>query len=194
MRYRVSLLRGGSSISSEQVVFGGGCFWCTEAVFQRINGVVSVEPGYAGGGDDAPTYYDVAQGGSDHAEVVRVTYSPEELSFNDLLSIFFATHDPTSVNRQAYDVGPAYRSLILTTIPAQYDQALAYIEMLNESSRPGKPIVTKVEMLRTFYPAEPYHRNYYNNKDNRYCQVIINPKLELARKRFNHLLSEQQLG
>ena len=143
---------------TEIAVFGGGCFWCTEAVFAQLKGVVSVMPGYAGGTTANPTYEQVCSGNTGHAEVTRVEYDPARISYNDLLAVFFATHDPTSLNRQGADVGTEYRSAIFYTTDDQKRAAESLIEQLNGSDSAGKRIVTEVVPLSAFYAAENYHR------------------------------------
>ncbi len=184
---------------SETIFFGGGCFWCTEAVFKMLRGVISVEPGYAGGSVPNPTYEQVSGGNTGHAEVIKIEYEPATVSLNDLLTIFFASHDPTTKNRQGNDVGTQYRSVILcdpsTPLRAsksQMDICQKFITDLNNSSELGAPITTEVGPLETFYPAEDYHKNYYeNNKNQGYCQVIINPKLKKVQQKFANLLKTQ---
>jgi peptide-methionine (S)-S-oxide reductase len=171
---------------TEYAVFGGGCFWCTEAVFERLKGVISVMPGYAGGSTKDPSYAQVCSGRTGHAEVARVEYDPAQISYDDLLAVFFATHDPTSLNRQGADVGTEYRSVILYTTEDQKRRAQAFIADLTAS---GLAIVTEVVPLDTFYPAEGYHRQYYrNNSFAPYCQFVIEPKLAKLRARFDRLL------
>ena len=171
---------------SEIAIFGGGCFWCTEAVFQMLKGVASVMPGYAGGTMPNPTYEMVCGGTTGHAEVLKVEFDPEKISYNDLLVVFFATHDPTTPNRQGNDAGTQYRSIILYTTPEQRDGAEKFIAGLNQE---GKKVVTEVKPLEEFYEAEEYHRNYYQkNPDKAYCQVVINPKLEKLQEKFEELL------
>jgi peptide-methionine (S)-S-oxide reductase len=167
-------------------VFGGGCFWCTEAVFEELKGVVSVKPGYAGGTMKNPTYEDVKTGETGHAEVIKIEYDPESISYNDLLAVFFATHDPTTLNRQGADVGTQYRSAIFYTTEEQKKEAEIFIEKLNESEPKA---VTEVRLFDAFYEAEEYHRKYYlKNTSAQYCQVIINPKIEKLKTRFHGLL------
>lgn len=174
---------------AEAAVFGGGCFWCTEAVFKMLRGVESVEPGYAGGADASPSYHRVSSGRTGHAEVVRVQFDPQQVSYRDLLTVFFATHDPTSPNRQGADVGTQYRSLILYASPEQRAEAEAYIAELNASAGLGKPVVTELQPLGQFYPAEAEHRDFYAaNPGSMYCRVVIDPKLEKVRQRFKQLL------
>jgi peptide-methionine (S)-S-oxide reductase len=176
-------------MNKEVVVFGGGCFWCTEAVFERLKGLISVMPGYAGGTTANPTYAEVCSESTGHAEVLRVEYDPALISYTDLLTVFFATHDPTSLNRQGADVGTQYRSMILYTTEDQRRQAEAFIKELNRGLPPQRPVVTEVVPLAAFYPAEPYHREYYrNNPWAPYCQVVIEPKLAKLHKGFQELL------
>ena len=176
-------------MEKESIVFGGGCFWCTEAVFQNLKGVISVMPGYAGGTMANPTYEAVCSGTTGHAEVTKVEYDPTKISFRDLLTVFFATHDPSTLNRQGNDVGTQYRSAIFYTTEQQKEASAAFIKELDAEAG-GSPIVTEVKPLDMFYEAEAYHRNYYqNNPEKAYCQVIINPKLEKVQKKFSELLN-----
>jgi len=170
-------------------VFGGGCFWCTEAVFEQLRGVIAVMPGYAGGTVPNPTYRQVGGGKTGHAEVIRVVYDSAQITYDDLLTVFFATHDPTTLNRQGADVGTEYRSVILYANEEQKCEALAFIRELSTSDAPGSRIVTEVNPLTTFYEAEEYHREYYRtNSAAPYCQYVINPKLEKLHKKFRALL------
>lgn len=172
-------------------VFGGGCFWCTEAVFKMLRGVSSVTPGYAGGNTLNPSYYKVASGNTGHAEVVKVEYDPSQVSYRDLLTVFFGSHDATQVNRQGNDIGTEYRSLILYTNEEQKREAADFIRELNESSKEGRPIATEVKPLERFFPAEPEHLDYFaRNKENPYCEVVIAPKLEKVQKQFAKLLAD----
>ncbi len=175
--------------SHETIVFGGGCFWCTEAVFKMLKGVISVEPGYAGGRTESPDYEEVRSGTTGHAEVVKVVYDPHKISLEDLLTVFFASHDSTTVNKQGNDVGEQYRSVILCTTKEQEAKAKKIIEQINFSTTHGKPIVTHVAPLGIFYQAEPEHRDYYEkHPEEAYCRVVINPKLEKVKKNFAKLL------
>lgn len=170
-------------------VFGGGCFWCTEAVFKMLRGVTSVTPGYAGGTKEKPTYENVCDGTTGHAEVVRIQFDPKKISYHDLLTVFFATHDGSSLNRQGNDVGPQYRSAIFYENETQRVQGENYIKELNASHPDGKPIVTALEPLGTFYAAEQYHQDYYaRNPEQAYCQIIINPKLQKVQEKFSEFL------
>jgi peptide-methionine (S)-S-oxide reductase len=176
----------------EVAVFGGGCFWCTEAVFKMLKGVVSVAPGYAGGAKETATYEQVSRGDTGHVEVVRVEYDPALVPYRTLLTIFFASHDATQVNRQGNDVGTQYRSVVFSTTPSQKEEAEAFTRELESSAPTGDPIATSVEPLPEFFPAEDYHKNYYeNNASAGYCQVIIAPKLQKVQKEFAALLKEQ---
>lgn len=177
----------------ETVVFGGGCFWCTEAVFKMLRGVISVVPGYAGGTTQNPTYEQVSTGRTGHAEVIQVEYDPAEVRFRDLLTVFFATHDPTALNRQGNDVGTQYRSVVFYTTAEQKKETEDFIAELNASSSHGAQVVTEVRPLEKFYPAEQYHKDYYQkNISQPYCQIVINPKLEKVQKEFSALLKSQE--
>jgi peptide-methionine (S)-S-oxide reductase len=180
-------------MKNEIAVFGGGCFWCTEAVFKMLKGVQSVMPGYSGGkpmpGNRKPTYEEVCSGATGHAEVVRIEFNASEVSFETLMTVFFATHDPTTENRQGADVGTQYRSAIFYTTEGQREQAEGFIEALNNSNELGSPVVTKVEPLKEFFEAEDYHKDYFaRNPGNPYCAVVINPKLEKVQREFAKLL------
>ncbi len=175
----------------DKAVFGGGCFWCTEAVFKMLKGVLSVVSGYAGGEKENPMYEEVSMGGTGHAEVIEIEYDPSLIDYETLLTVFFATHDPTTLNQQGADVGTQYRSVIFYTSQEQKQIAQKLINILNASSEKGAPIVTQVEPLDTFFPAEEYHRDYYaRNSQNSYCQVVINPKLKKVQEKFAQLLKE----
>jgi peptide-methionine (S)-S-oxide reductase len=175
--------------NTEAAVFGGGCFWCTEAVFDELSGVLSVMPGYAGGSVKNPTYEQVCGGGTGHAEVIRIEYDPSRIGFRDLLTVFFATHDPTALNRQGNDVGTQYRSVVLYAGEAQRKEAESFIKELNDTKAFGKPVVTTLEPLGDFYDAEDYHQKYFaKNPYQPYCQVMIPPKLKKLHKQFAELL------
>lgn len=170
-------------------VFGGGCFWCTEAVFNELGGVVSVMPGYAGGTLKNPTYEQVCTGRTGYAEVIRIEFDPERISFRDLMTVFFATHDPTTLNRQGHDVGTQYRSAVFYTNDEQKKEAEVFIKELDNSTTFRDPIVTTLERLTEFYKAEKYHHKYYsNNPYESYCQLTIPPKLDKLHKQFSELL------
>lgn len=161
-------------MQKETIIFGGGCFWCTEAVFKMLKGVISVTPGY-----------------SEEAECVRIEYDPSQVSFRNLLVVFFGSHDPTTLNRQGNDVGTQYRSVIFYTTPEQKEVTEKMIKEINESNEFGKAVVTEVELLGEFYEAEDYHKDYFKrNPGNPYCELIINPKLEKVQKEFAELLNK----
>ena len=163
---------------------GGGCFWCLEAVYDRVEGVTSVTSGYAGGDVPDPSYRQVCNGTTGHAEVVQIEYNPEVIGYRDLLEIFFTIHDPTTKNRQGADVGPQYRSIILYHSAEQQATAESVIERLEADGVFDDPIVTEVEPLDTFYRAEDHHQNYYaNNSGQPYCQAVIAPKVNKLRKK-----------
>ena len=174
------------TMTNEQTaVFGGGCFWCIEAVFNRLTGVKSAISGYMGGHVDKPTYRQVCNGDTGHVEVVQVTFDPGEIRYRDLLEVFFAVHDPTTLNRQGNDEGEQYRSVIFYTSDEQERGAEETIAALNAAKAFPEPIVTSVEPAATFYPAEDYHQLYYdNNATQPYCQVVIAPKLRKFEKKF----------
>ncbi len=174
--------------SSEIIVFGGGCFWCTEAVFMELDGVIEVTPGYAGGNIDNPTYEQVVMGKTGHAEVSKVEYDPNKISFDDLLTVFFATHDPTTLNRQGNDTGTQYRSIILYTSNEQREKAE---KLIDDLSIDGEAVVTELQPLKKFYPAEEEHRRYYEKNQSRpYCQFVISPKLDKLKEKFYKLLKK----
>jgi len=176
-------------MATNSAVFGGGCFWCTEAAFQRIKGVTGVVPGYAGGNVQQPSYERVTTGTSGHAEVVRITFDPDVVSYKDLLKVFFAIHDPTTPNRQGNDIGPQYRSIILFVDDQQRQEAESFVAEINPDF--DNRIVTELEPLTAFYEAEEYHHNYFNRNPNAgYCQVIISPKVSKLRKDFAQFLEE----
>lgn len=197
-------------MSKDTIIFGGGCFWCTEAVFKMLKGVFSIEPGYAGGliepdgfseperperseGQGVPTYEQVCGGTTGYAEVVKIEYNPKVIPLEKLLTVFFATHDSTTKNRQENDIGEQYRSIILYITEEQKNISEKFVEELNESAIEGKPIVTEIKKLDMFYPAEDYHKNYYkNNKGQIYCQMVINPKLKKVKEKFSELLAENR--
>lgn len=174
-----------------KAVFGGGCFWCTEAVFKMLKGVSEVYPGYAGGTVPNPTYEQVCTGDTGHAEVVVVEYDPSIIEYKDLMTVFFGSHNPTEKNRQGADVGTQYRSVIFYTTEKQKEEAEKYIAEINGVGE-GKPIVTEVEPLTEVYKAESYHKDYYTNHSTAgYCQLVIEPKLDKVKERFAKLLKEQ---
>jgi peptide-methionine (S)-S-oxide reductase len=173
-------------------IFGGGCFWCTEAIFGELRGVISVLPGYAGGTVKNPTYEQVCTGTTGHAEVTKVEYDPALIKFHDLLTVFFATHDPTTLNRQGDDIGTQYRSAIFFTSDEQKNEALRFIKDLEASDPGGRPIVTEIVPLNAFYEAEDYHREYFKKHPGApYCQLIIEPKVQKLQTKFIQLLKNE---
>ncbi len=171
----------------ETIVFGGGCFWCTEAVFEMMRGITKTTPGYAGGSKLNPTYQEVCSGDTGHAEVLEIEYDPKIISFDVLLEIFFTMHDPTSLNRQGADTGAQYRSIILYTSDAQKKEAEQYIQKAHKDF--DKPIVTEVKKLDKFYTAEEYHKKYYdNNPLQPYCLFVTRPKVDRVKKKFAEYL------
>jgi peptide-methionine (S)-S-oxide reductase len=165
--------------------FGGGCFWCTEAVFQQLQGVHSVVSGYSGGHVKNPTYREVCEGTTGHAEVIQVTYDPKVVSYDELLEVFWKTHDPTTLNRQGNDYGPQYRSVVFFHNDEQRRVAEHYKAKLDASGAFDDPIVTEISPFTEFYPAEGYHQQYYEqNPDQMYCRIVIAPKLEKFRSVF----------
>lgn len=172
-----------STNSTERATFGGGCFWCLEAVFERLEGVVAVTSGYAGGQKDDPTYKEVCSGKTGHAEVIQIEFEPGKISFNQLLEVFWAAHDPTTLNRQGADVGTQYRSVIYYQNEAQ--RAAAEKSKAEAQKQFTDPIVSEIQPLTRFYPAEGYHQDYYrNNESQPYCQAVIRPKLEKLKKKL----------
>jgi len=178
-----------NKVKLETAVFGAGCFWCVEAVFQELKGVHSVESGYAGSDYANPTYKEVSTGQTGHAEVARIMYDPEVISYETLLAVFFKTHDPTTMNSQGADHGSQYRSAIYYTNDYQKEAAVRIIAELNEVKAYPNPIVTEVEPLTKFWIAENYHQDYYsNNPSQGYCSYVIQPKVEKFRKVFGEYL------
>ncbi len=177
------------SDSLQTATFGGGCFWCVEAVFEELNGVTSVVSGYAGGHKENPTYKEVCDGTTGHAEVCQIQYDPKIVSYAELLEVFWKTHDPTTLNRQGNDVGTQYRSVIYYHNDEQKQLAEGYKKKLDEEKIWPNPIVTEIEPLPKFYPAENYHQDYYSENGNQpYCSFVITPKLEKFRKVFKDKL------
>ncbi len=175
----------------EVATFGNGCFWCTEAIFQRLEGVEKVVSGYAGGEVKNPTYEQVCSGNTGHAEVLQITYEPSEISFEELLEVFWATHDPTTLNRQGNDVGTQYRSVVFYHDETQRELAESYKKQLDASGTFDAPIVTQLEPMPTFYPAENYHQDYFNrNGQQPYCSFLIRPKVAKFSKEFQHKLKQ----
>jgi peptide-methionine (S)-S-oxide reductase len=169
----------------EVATLGGGCFWCAEAVFSMVKGVESVESGYSGGSISNPTYEQVSSGSTGHAEVIHITFDPDVISFSEILEIFFATHDPTTLNRQGPDVGTQYRSVIFYHDSRQKVTSEKKIAELNNEGIWDKPIVTLLEPFKAFYKAEDYHKEYYKqHKNEPYCRTIITPKIIKLQQRF----------
>lgn len=169
--------------------FGNGCFWCTEAIFQQLNGVTKVVSGYAGGKVKNPSYKEVCTGLTGHAEVIQITYDPTKISYPELLEVFWQTHDPTTLNRQGADVGTQYRSVVFYHTDEQKQLAESYKKKLDESGAFDNPIVTEISPLSEYYPAEDYHQNYYKlNGSAPYCSYVIQPKLEKFKKVFKDKL------
>lgn len=172
---------------TDTATLGTGCFWCTEAIFQQLKGVLKVTSGYSGGKEVNPTYKDVSTGTTGHAEVIQIVYDPAEISFDELLEVFWQTHDPTTLNRQGNDVGPQYRSAIFYHNNEQKSKAEKYKKELDESGAFEKPIVTEISPYTAFYKAEDYHQDYYNNNGSQpYCYYVIRPKLEKFQKVFKN--------
>lgn len=181
----------GNDESLEEATFGAGCFWCVEAIYQRVNGVVAVEAGYSGGDVKNPAYREVTSGRTGHAEVIRVTFDPEVISFEEMLEVFWHTHDPTTLNRQGADIGPQYRSVIFYHDEEQKRIAEESMEKTDHSGLWEDPIVTEISPLINYYKAEDYHQNYFNNNQNAgYCSVVIAPKVQKFKRDFPHLWRE----
>ena len=179
------LTTDGTEKQYAEATLGAGCFWCIEAVFQELQGVVAVESGYSGGKVKKPTYREICSGLTGHAEVARITYDPEVLSFDELLEVFWMTHDPTTLNRQGNDTGTQYRSVVFFHNEEQRDRALHFKQRLEEEKVFDRPIVTEISPLINYYKAEENHQNYYNDNPNQgYCRVVVRPKVEKFRKAF----------
>lgn len=180
-----------SSAQRETATFGNGCFWCTEAIFKSLKGVETVESGYSGGKIKNPTYREVCSGLTGHAEVIQITFDPSVISYDELLEVFWQTHDPTTLNRQGADVGTQYRSAIFYHSPEQKEAAEKYKAELNKQKVFDKPIVTEITPFDKFYKAEDYHQDYYANNPNQgYCKIVIVPKLEKFKKVFKDKLKQ----
>jgi peptide-methionine (S)-S-oxide reductase len=180
-----------SNVVTDTVTFGNGCFWCTEAIFQEVEGVISVESGYSGGHVDNPTYEQVGTGVTGHAECLNIIYDPKKVTYDELLEIFWQTHDPTTPNRQGNDIGPQYRSVIFYHNQQQKEVAEKYKIALDKSGAFPRPIVTTMEPFKKFFKAENYHQSYYNeNGSQPYCQFVIRPKVEKFRKVFKDKLKK----
>ncbi|WP_254070822.1 peptide-methionine (S)-S-oxide reductase MsrA [Pedobacter sp. L105] len=177
------------SQKSEKATFGMGCFWCSEAIFQRLNGVTSVKSGFEGGEVANPSYEDVCTGTTGHAEVVELTYDPSKISYDELLEVFWKSHDPTTLNRQGADEGTQYRSVVFYHTPEQKLKAEHYKAELNKTNAYGKPVVTEIVKADPFYLAEGYHQDYYlKNSNQPYCRLVILPKMEKLEKVFKDKL------
>jgi len=175
----------------ETATFGTGCFWCTEAVFQQLDGVSKVTSGYSGGSVESPTYKQVCTGTTGHAECLKIDYDPSKITFDELLEVFWQVHDPTTLNRQGNDVGTQYRSVVFYHDAIQKSKVQKYATALNKSGAFANPIVTKLEAFVKFYPAEDYHQNYFNlNGSESYCQFVIKPKVEKFEKVFKNKLKK----
>lgn len=169
----------------EVATLGGGCFWCVEAIYEQLKGVQSAVSGYSGGTVKNPSYKEVCNGTTGHAEVVQITFNPKEISFGEILGVFFATHDPTTLNRQGADVGTQYRSVVFYHSQEQKLEAERVIKMLTNAKEYDNSIVTEVSPAATFYPAEDYHQEYFENNPNQpYCNAVVRPKVEKFRKQF----------
>ncbi len=173
----------------ETAVLGGGCFWCLDSIFSQVKGVESVESGYAGGHKENPTYQEVCSGNTGHAEVIKIKFNPEIITYRQLLEVFFYIHDPTTPNKQGNDIGEQYRSVILFTSPDQEKIAKKFVNDLKKQKDFSQPIVTEIKPLDKFFKAEDYHQNYFDNNSSKpYCQVVISPKITKLKNRFTELL------
>jgi peptide-methionine (S)-S-oxide reductase len=182
-----------SQTTMKQATFGAGCFWCVEAIFQRVEGVIRVESGYSGGTKENPTYYEVTTGKTGHAEVIRIEYDESVVSFETLLEVFWHTHNPTTLNRQGADVGTQYRSVIFYHDEEQKETAIKSKIATERSKLWDDPIVTEISPLINYFVAEDYHQNYYNNNPNQgYCSYVIAPKVAKFMKDFKHLLKKEK--
>ena len=182
-----------SSAANDTATFANGCFWCTEAIFEELEGVISATSGYTGGKTENPTYKQVCAGETGHAEALQIVYDPKKISFDELLEVFWETHDPTTLNRQGADVGTQYRSGIFYHNEEQKQKAEKYKAALDKSGAFDKPIVTEVTAFTKFFPAEDYHQQYFENNENAnpYCQIVIRPKVDKFRKVFKDKLKKQ---
>ena len=178
---------------TDTATLGNGCFWCTEAVFQQLEGVIRVASGYSGGHVENPNYKEVCTGATGHAECLQILFDPSKISFDELLEVFWQTHDPTTLNRQGNDIGTQYRSAVFYHNDEQKAKAQKYIDALNKSGAWDKPVVTSLEPFVKFYKAEDYHQNYYNdNPEQGYCQMVVRPKVEKFQKVFKDKLKKNQ--
>ena len=175
----------------EVATFGAGCFWCIEACFKEVDGVLSVKPGYSGGSAETADYKTVCSGTTKHAEVAQIEFDASVIPYDELLELFWFVHDPTQLNRQGNDIGPQYRSVIFYHSDEQKEKAVSYMQRLEAEKVWDKPIVTELSPMEVFYPAEDYHHNYFeNNPENQYCQFVVRPKVEKFRKVFASKLTE----
>ena len=178
--------------SLQTATFAGGCFWCTEAIFKRLNGVTSVQSGYTGGAMENPSYQDVSNGNTGHAEAIQIHFDPTIISYTSLLDVFWATHDPTTLNQQGADMGTQYRSAIFYHNEEQQQQALESKAKLEKSGMYKDPLVTEITSFTNFYPAEDYHKDYYDtNKNAPYCRLVIDPKIKKLMKTFTNEVKEE---
>jgi peptide-methionine (S)-S-oxide reductase len=183
-----------AEIKTDTATFGTGCFWCTEAVFQELKGVVQVTSGYTGGHGANPTYEEVCSGTTGHAECLRIVYDPTVITFDQLLHVFWESHDPTTLNRQGNDIGTQYRSAIFYHSEEQKEKAEHYKKELDKNKAYDNPIVTEITPFSVFYPAEDYHQNYYNNHSSQpYCYLVIRPKVEKFEKAFKEQLKIESI-
>lgn len=179
------------TLTTDTAVFANGCFWCTEAIFEQLNGVLKVTPGYTGGNTPKPTYSSVSKGTTGHAECLQIIYDTSIISFDELLEVFWETHDPTTLNRQGADVGTQYRSAVFYMDDTQFKKAQHYKDKLNANNIYDKPVVTEITAFENFYPAENEHHQYYaRNKNAPYCRAVITPKIEKFRKVFKEKLKQ----
>lgn len=177
--------------TNDSIIFGGGCFWCMEAVFQMLRGVNSVTSGYTGGEKPNPSYQAVSNGDTGHVEAIKIEFNPSLVTLENLLAVFFSSHDPTTSNRQGHDIGPQYRSAIFYNSPEQEATVRTYVKKLTDDKTFTRPIVTEIAPALPFYIAEGYHQNYYqNNREQGYCMAVIDPKIAKLRKEYTHLLRQ----
>jgi len=185
----INQIKNDTTMHTDTAIFGEGCFWCTEAFFQRLKGVISVTSGYGGGHVDNPTYEQVCDKTTGHVELAKIIYNPAEITYDELLEVFWKTHNPTTVDQQGEDKGPQYRSVVFYLNEEQKQKAEHYKEELNKSGAWDKPVVTAIEPFKNFYPSENYHHDYYNNNPNQgYCRYVIQPKVEKFEKVFKDKL------
>jgi peptide-methionine (S)-S-oxide reductase len=192
MQYILLFLIMNSSINNHQkITLGGGCFWCTEAIFKELRGVIKVVPGYSGGTVKNPSYKEVCTGTTGHAEVIQITYDPEQIAISEILEVFFMTHDPTTLNRQGPDTGTQYRSVIFYHSEEQKKEAESIIEQYEAEKVFNMPIVTEIEPFKAFYEAENYHHDYFSqNKEQPYCQFVVSPKIQKFKNKFRDKLKQ----